>query len=771
MSTQVITDANGYFKFNFNDIIFLDKNAKFTFGTKSGAVMQDTVFKTIQGWITASPVTLNLKKLKADFVYDTVQCFGDTLHFVNQSKYGKKPYTYLWNFGHGQTSANENPVKLLDIPGSFNIALKVTDALGCKDSIQKTINIPNPVIAQFVADTAACKDSLINISNTSTGNQITYLWEYGNGLSSTLQAPEIMFADTGMQILKLTVTDVNNCVAAFTQNIKINKCVKPTIFGVLFENQFCGGQPVLNDTVKIIDINQVYTGIYTITNQSGEFYFEPDLISSLDPLALFALQTVTEVEPASLIYKPLSELCSESPLSIYQPKFKKEWISVYEHVPSIQNISTAMDLFDNVYVLGYYAINSSNERMILLKYSPSGELLWSREFIDIPNWRVRSNEMLIDDKGCVYVTAIVDFNGDLSTWDAVYLLKYTPSGVLRWSQYLNYIFEKKEITTLKFDNSYNINIAASLSLRSVNIINTKYDTTGTFLSYKEFNTGGNEYIRDMKTGNDGAIYLTGAVNYGSFFDILTIKYKPSTNSYSYITFNGSADLDDFGDNLVLDSLGNIYVTGRTNTNQPIIIKYNNNLDLQWTYIYNVTMPFSWCYNSIKLVGENLYVGSLTNNSGQNGFSLLKINLQGSLVWARKYDATVYWTKDYYWVLTDNDQNGNIYLSGSAWNGIDHDIFTIKYLPEGTVDWTAITKYPNNEGPTDLYVSPNNNVYFTGITRVGSSFDKIITAKYSQCEASSQALRYSNPESNEQQPNNKQQTTNLKPETLNEYVKM
>ncbi|TFH47094.1 MAG: PKD domain-containing protein, partial [Bacteroidia bacterium] len=51
--------------------------------------------------------------------------------FYSYSYYGEK---YLWNFGDGQTSTEENPFHKYEKPGSYTVSLKVITREGCADS-------------------------------------------------------------------------------------------------------------------------------------------------------------------------------------------------------------------------------------------------------------------------------------------------------------------------------------------------------------------------------------------------------------------------------------------------------------------------------------------------------------------------------------------------------------------------------------------------------------------------------------------------------------
>ena len=72
-------------------------------------------------------------------------------------------------------------------PGTFSVKLKVTDAVGCSDSI--TINnlvIATDPVPDFIsADTLVCPGSTVNFTNTSAPAGFTSQWDFGDGGTST----------------------------------------------------------------------------------------------------------------------------------------------------------------------------------------------------------------------------------------------------------------------------------------------------------------------------------------------------------------------------------------------------------------------------------------------------------------------------------------------------------------------------------------------------------------------------------------------------------
>lgn len=108
--------------------------------------------------------------------------------------------SYAWDYGNGQTRTGATPtIVTYTTEGRFTLTLTVTTNGGCT----QTLAVPEAVItgsrktADFSTNTAdTCASSLVEFNNLSTGTD-EWLWDFGDGNTSTLQHPRHRFADTG----------------------------------------------------------------------------------------------------------------------------------------------------------------------------------------------------------------------------------------------------------------------------------------------------------------------------------------------------------------------------------------------------------------------------------------------------------------------------------------------------------------------------------------------------------------------------------------------
>lgn len=124
------------------------------------------------------------------------------------------PTGYVWNFGNGIITNDQNPEVVFDNSGTFNVKLVVVYK-NRAITITKPVVI-NPVVkATIAADrNFICKAGDINFTATATGNLDTYTWDFGDssgiesGPSNTITHN---FSAKNVYNVKLNVVDSSGC--------------------------------------------------------------------------------------------------------------------------------------------------------------------------------------------------------------------------------------------------------------------------------------------------------------------------------------------------------------------------------------------------------------------------------------------------------------------------------------------------------------------------------------------------------------------------------
>jgi gliding motility-associated-like protein len=174
----------------------------------------DTLFKPFA--VTITQPTANFGTAFTNY------CPNKNIQFVDSSSGGIN-FTYAWNFGDGTTSNASNPLHpFAPSPTPYTIKLKITDAVGCDDSLTKPnyITIANPKASFSVQDTAAvCPPLETKFNYTGTPNANFY-WVLGTG-TDTLDGKNIsyFYNNYGNFIAKLVVLGNGGCYDTALQNI------------------------------------------------------------------------------------------------------------------------------------------------------------------------------------------------------------------------------------------------------------------------------------------------------------------------------------------------------------------------------------------------------------------------------------------------------------------------------------------------------------------------------------------------------------------------
>lgn len=142
-----------------------------------------------------------------------------TVNFNNTTPGGVQ---YLWDFGDGTTSTQENPSHVFTNNSTYTITLTVIDSSGCpsSSSISSMIQTAKPK-TKFNCDTIGCPGIGVKFINQTPGN-CTYLWDFGDGTTSTSNSPIHPFANFGTYTVKLTATNANGCDSTFTKVVHID---------------------------------------------------------------------------------------------------------------------------------------------------------------------------------------------------------------------------------------------------------------------------------------------------------------------------------------------------------------------------------------------------------------------------------------------------------------------------------------------------------------------------------------------------------------------
>ena len=393
----------------------------------------------------------------------------------------------------------------------------------------------------------------------------------------------------------------------------------------------------------------------------------------------------------------------------------QEWVARYNGPGNNFEDVTSMAVDDsgNVYITGQSQGIGTSSDYATIKYNSLGIEQWAARYNGPQNTTDESNSIAIDKSGNVYVTGNSAGNGTALDYATI---KYNPSGVEKW----------------------------------VSRYNGPQNST--------------DQSKSIAVDNSGNVYVTGYSQSGqNGYDIATIKYDSAGDSVWVEIFNtpeiGSAD---YANSLVIDTLGNVYVSGwrripSGSTNLDYLtLKYNSTGLLLWAADYNGPANSNEVPNAIAVDGNgNVYVTGNSQNSivsgADNDYATVMYNSSGVQQWVSRYDGPSSGQDESKSIAIDD--SGNVYVTGQSTdvNGSTPDYATIKYNSLGAEQWVSrYTGIQNNsgDGANSLAIDNLGNVYVTGTSGSfsGTKAD-YATVKYNSLGVQQWAERYNGPPGN------------------------
>jgi len=273
---------------------------------------------------------------------------------------------------------------------------------------------------------------------------------------------------------------------------------------------------------------------------------------------------------------------------------------------------------------------------------------------------------------------------------------------------------------------------------------------------------GNVYITGF-TYADSNIATKGShqTMYGGDGDVFLAKFNPKV-SLLWATYYGGNSAD-YGYSIAIDTLGYVYITGLTYSNNGIatsgayktvgdsggngdafLAKFDSSGSLVWgTYFGGNNVDWANSVdvdkqNNVNITGyTNSTVGIATSGAYQTSYStgvgsafLAKFKSSGSLSWSTYYGGN----GDDIGEGITHDGNNNLYLTGytSSTSGIatsgayqttnagGEDVFVAKFSSSGSLSWGTYYGGSGDDGGRAIIADENNNVYVTGSTASDSS---------------------------------------------------
>lgn len=301
-----------------------------------------------------------------------------------------------------------------------------------------------------------------------------------------------------------------------------------------------------------------------------------------------------------------------------------EWVARYDGLGSEYDYarSLCLDSDNNIYVTGFSEGLDTITDYATVKYNPGGAIQWATRYSGSPHGQEIGQAIAIDDSGDVFVTG--SSQDSLGLWNFA-TIKYGSNGQQQWAAIYNGVgLGENYANALTVDAHGNAYVTgrSNSQANSTDYATIKYDKDGREIWVAGYNGSANGWDNPVAIDVDGNgnVYVTGTSReWNSFYDFMTIKYDTIGIEEWRVPFNGSVNDYDCPTSLVVDPLGNTYVTGFTTTEYTgfdwATIKYGPNGRELWRTIFNGPLSMSdRAENIVVDDSDYVYVCGAVNRS-------------------------------------------------------------------------------------------------------------------------------------------------------------
>ncbi|MFX1273628.1 MAG: SBBP repeat-containing protein [Promethearchaeota archaeon] len=357
--------------------------------------------------------------------------------------------------------------------------------------------------------------------------------------------------------------------------------------------------------------------------------------------------------------------------------------------------NVAVDLFGNVYVAGHTdSFGAGNTDMFLVKFNPLGYLEWNR------TWGGSGNDFGIDiaigASSSVYVAGSTESFGAGNT--DMFLVKFNPLGDIEWNHTWGGSGDDGGygMTIDASENLYVTGLKESFGANGYDMCLVKFNPAGGVVWNHTWGGRGIDMGIDVAVDTSGNAYVVGTTtSFGAGYDdICLVKFNPMGGVVWNYTWGGGGY--DYGYGIALDSSGKAYVAGHTTSfgagsTDICLVKFNPLGDIEWNRTWGGDRNDDGYDIVLDTSGDVCITGS-TNSFGLThpDMCLVKFNSIG-----------VEW--NHTWGGNESERGhgvaldlfGNAYVCGytTSFGASNDDMFLVKFI--------GITSEDSNQVPDPL----------------------------------------------------------------------
>lgn len=387
------------------------------------------------------------------------------------------------------------------------------------------------------------------------------------------------------------------------------------------------------------------------------------------------------------------------------------------------------DAYGNSYVTGYAYEEGNYNDIVLIKYSPQGQLVWAQSYNGSASLNDEGKGICIDANGNIYIVGFMEITGKSTD---IAILKYSPNGQLLWHK----TYRKSESPLSDIGNAIAIDAEGNIYVTGFaksddglnDFVVIKYDPAGNQI-WAKFTDGLSHFDSeglDIAVSPSGNVYAAGFVTeHERNTDIMVMKI--SSDGIIQWTKNIGGEQEDKAWGIVVDEDDNAYITGYiTNSVYPdcYTAKLNTAGEIIWTDNYNGGgnhTDKAWGI-VVDTDGAVYITGESTDANMNVNYITRKLSVAGVPVWTNFYDG-ISNSNDIakaIGIILNNENSKSVIVTGKSYGeDNNYDYVTVRYNIENGVQ-SQVNRYTystiTNDMPNDL-ATYNNKVVVTGVSQL------------------------------------------------------
>jgi gliding motility-associated-like protein len=198
-------------------------------------------------------------------------CLADTIYYLHDGNNGVN--NWKWSFDNNLSSTLNATSLIWSTIGNKLATLIVTNGT-CSDTSSSIIAlIKDKVTAAFESTSVVCPSDPAQFIDKSTGPVTSWEWDFGNGITSSLNAPPTQFYPPSNSIkntvVQLIVKNIAGCPDTLTKTIQvIGNCY------IAIPKAFSPNNDGLNDYLYPTNAYKAKDLFFVVYNRYGQIVFE-----------------------------------------------------------------------------------------------------------------------------------------------------------------------------------------------------------------------------------------------------------------------------------------------------------------------------------------------------------------------------------------------------------------------------------------------------------------------------------------------------------------